>query len=65
MTIHMAVVIDTLRALSTDLRWCSYNIFYTQYHTVTVINHDESDAVFYWKGESLEENWEFILNAFI
>ena len=37
----------------------------TQDHTVAVIMHDESSAVFSWKGESLEEYWYWILNALI
>ena len=32
---------------------------------MAVIAHDESAAVFYWKGESLEESWDCILNALI
>ena len=30
-----------------------------------VIKHDESAAVFSWKGESIEEYWDCILNALI
>ena len=65
MTIYMAVLIETLKALSSDLRWWSCKIFYTQEHTVAVIKHDESDAVFSWKDESLKEYWDWILNSFI
>ena len=65
MTTHMVVLIDTIKVLISDLRWCSCNIFSTQKHTVAVIKHDESAAVFSWKGKSLEEYWYCILNALI
>ena len=55
MTINTSVSIETFKALSIDLCWCSCNIFLTQDHTVVVITHDESAAVFSWKGESIEE----------
>ena len=32
---------------------------------MAVITHDESADVFSWKGESLKEYWECILNALI
>ena len=53
MTIHMKVLIETLKALSSDLCWCSWNIFSTQDNTVVVITHEKSDDAFSWKGESL------------
>ena len=65
MTIHTAVLIETLKALSSDLHWCSCNIFSTQEHTVAAIMHVEYAAVFSCKGESLEEYWDCILNALI
>ena len=65
MTIQTEMLIETLKALSSDLRWCSYNIFSTQKHNVAVITHDESAAVFSWKGDILEEYWDCILNALI
>ena len=65
MTTHTAVLIETLKALSSDLRWCSHKIFSTQDHTVAVIINDESAAVLPWKGESLEEYWDCILNALL
>ena len=64
-TIQTEVLIETLKALSSDLRWRSCNIFSTQDHTVAVIKHDEPAAVFPWKSESLEEYWDWILNALI
>ena len=46
MTIHTSVLIEILKALSSDLRWCFCNIFYTQDHTVAVITHDKYAAMF-------------------
>jgi len=63
MTIQTAVLIETLKCLGGDIRWCSCNIFSTQDHAAAAIARDESAAVFAWKGESLEEYWECTLNA--
>ena len=63
MTIQTAVLIETLKALGGDMRWCSCNIFSTQDHAAAAIARDESAAVFAWKGESLEEYWECTINA--
>jgi len=63
MTIQTAVLIETLKALGADLRWCSCNIFSTQDHAAAAIARDEGAAVFAWKGESLEEYWECTLSA--
>mmetsp|Transcript_30190 Transcript_30190/g.39778 ORF Transcript_30190/g.39778 Transcript_30190/m.39778 type:complete len:481 (-) Transcript_30190:304-1746(-) len=63
MTIQTAVLIETLKALGGDMRWCSCNIFSTQDHAAAAIARDGSAAVFAWKGESLEEYWECTLNA--
>ena len=63
MTVQTAVLIETLKALGGDIRWCSCNIFSTQDHAAAAIARDESAAVFAWKGESLEEYWECTLNA--
>ena len=65
MTIHMAVLIETLKDLSSDLLWCSCRFFSNQEHTVAVITHAESAAVFSWKGESIKDYWDCILNALI
>ena len=53
MVIYTAVSIDTIKALRSDLRFCSCKLFSTQYHTVTIITHDEYAALFSWKGDSL------------
>ena len=63
MTIQTAVLIETLKAMGADVRWCSCNIFSTQDHAAAAIARDESAAVFAWKGETLEEYWECTLNA--
>ena len=65
MIIQRAEVIETIKALSGDLPWWYCKIFSTQEHTVSGIVHDESSAVFCWKGESLKEYWYCILNALI
>ena len=63
MTVQTAVLIETLKVLGADLRWCSCNIFSTQDHAASAIARDDSAAVFAWKGESLEDYWECTLNA--
>lgn len=63
MTVQTAVLIETLKALGADLRWCSCNIFSTQDHAAAAIARDESAAVFAWKGESMEEYWDCTMNA--
>jgi len=57
MTIQTAVLIETLKAMGADVRWCSCNIFSTQDHAAAAIARDGSAAVFAWKGETLEEYW--------
>ncbi|MBI4716462.1 MAG: adenosylhomocysteinase [Planctomycetes bacterium] len=56
MTIQTAVLIETLRDLGADVRWCSCNIFSTQDHAAAAIAQ-AGIPVFAWKGESLEEYW--------
>jgi adenosylhomocysteinase len=63
MTIQTAVLIETLKALGGDIRWCSCNIFSTQDHAAAAIARDGSAAVYAWKAESLEEYWECSLAA--
>jgi adenosylhomocysteinase len=57
MTIQTAVLIETLRDLGADIRWCSCNIYSTQDHAAAAIVHAKSAKVFAWKGEDLEEYW--------
>ncbi|MEX0323207.1 MAG: adenosylhomocysteinase [Puniceicoccaceae bacterium] len=56
MTVQTAVLIETLRDLGADVRWCSCNIFSTQDHAAAAIAAS-GVPVFAWKGESLEEYW--------
>ena len=58
MTIQTAVVIESLIALGAEVRWVSCNIFSTQDHAAAAIA-DEGIPVFAYKGESLEEYWEY------
>ncbi|MDX9881290.1 MAG: adenosylhomocysteinase [Prolixibacteraceae bacterium] len=56
MTIQTAVLIETLKALGAEVRWCSCNIFSTQDHAAAAIAA-AGIPVFAWKGETLEEYW--------
>ena len=58
MTIQTAVLIETLKTLGADIRWCSCNIFSTQDHAAAAIA-DHGVPVFAVKGESLEEYWDY------
>jgi len=58
MTIQTAMLIDTLKALGADVRWASCNIYSTQDHAAAAIAAGGT-PVFAYKGESLEEYWEF------
>ena len=62
MTIQTAVLIETLKELGADVRWCSCNIFSTQDHAAAAIAKTGT-PVFAWKGESLEEYWDLTLQA--
>jgi adenosylhomocysteinase len=63
MTIQTAVLIETLKALGADVRWCSCNIFSTQDHAAAAIAAGVA-PVFAYKGETLEEYWEFSRRIF-
>lgn len=56
MTVQTAVLIETLKALGAEVRWCSCNIFSTQDHAAAAIAA-AGVPVFAWKEESLEEYW--------
>lgn len=58
MTIQTAVLIETLVALGAEVRWASCNIFSTQDHAAAAIA-DQDIPVFAFKGETLEEYWDF------
>lgn len=56
MTIQTAVLIESLRSIGADVRWCSCNIFSTQDHAAAAMAV-AGTPVFAWKGETLEEYW--------
>ena len=58
MTIQTAVLIETLVALGAEVRWASCNIFSTQDHAAAAIA-DQKIPVFAFKGETLEEYWDY------
>jgi adenosylhomocysteinase len=63
MTIQTAVLIETLKALGADIRWASCNIFSTQDHAASAIAASGT-PVFAYKGETLEEYWEYTHKIF-
>src|SRR5512138_1951507 len=63
MTIQTAVLIETLQALGAKVRWASCNVFSTQDHAAAAIAV-RGTSVFAYKGESLEEYWEFTHRIF-
>jgi adenosylhomocysteinase len=63
MTIQTAVLIETLKALGAEVRWASCNIFSTQDHAAAAIAA-AGTPVFAYKGENLDEYWEFTHRIF-
>ena len=63
MTIQTAVLIETLKALGADIRWCSCNIYSTQDHAAAAVAASGT-PVFAYKGESLTEYWDFSRRIF-
>jgi adenosylhomocysteinase len=63
MTIQTAVLIETLQALGADIRWASCNIYSTQDHAAAAIAA-KGIPVFAYKGESLEEYWDYTHRIF-
>ncbi|HEX6740026.1 MAG TPA: adenosylhomocysteinase [Vicinamibacteria bacterium] len=71
MTIQTAVLIETLKALGAEVRWASCNIFSTQDHAAAAVavgptgtpEKPQGVPVFAYKGESLEEYWEYTARA--
>jgi adenosylhomocysteinase len=71
MTIQTAVLIETLRALGAEVRWCSCNIFSTQDHAAAAVavgpdgtaQAPRGVPVFAWKGETLEDYWDMTERA--
>ncbi len=62
MTIETAVLIETLVELGANVRWASCNIFSTQDQAAAAIAK-AGIPVFAFKGETLEEYWDFTLAA--
>src|SRR6187401_1767016 len=63
MTIQTAVLIETLKALGADVRWVSCNIYSTQDHAAAAVAA-AGTPVFAYKGESLEEYWDYTARMF-
>lgn len=63
MTIQTAVLIETLKSLGADIRWVSCNIYSTQDHAAAAIAA-AGIPVFAYKGESLEEYWDYTAKLF-
>jgi len=64
MTIQTAVLIETLKDLGADVRWCSCNIYSTQDHAAAAMVA-AGIPTFAWKGETLEEYWDCTYKAII
>ena len=62
MTIETAVLIETLVKLGASVRWASCNIFSTQDQAAAAIAK-AGIPVFAFKGETLEEYWDYTLAA--
>jgi len=58
MTIQTAVLIESLVALGAKVRWASCNIYSTQDHAAAAVA-GAGVPVYAFKGESLDEYWEF------
>jgi adenosylhomocysteinase len=63
MTIQTAVLVETLQALGADVRWASCNIFSTQDHAAAALVANKT-PVFAYKGETLEDYWDYTHRIF-
>ncbi len=63
MTIQTAVLIETLQALGAQVRWASCNVFSTQDHAAAAIAVTGT-PVFAYKGETLDEYWDYTHRIF-
>jgi len=63
MTIQTAVLIETLKELGAEVRWASCNIYSTQDHAAATIAAGGT-PVFAYKGETLEEYWDYCHRIF-
>eukprot|EP01108_Squamamoeba_japonica_P003326 TRINITY_DN2712_c0_g1_i5.p1 TRINITY_DN2712_c0_g1~~TRINITY_DN2712_c0_g1_i5.p1 ORF type:complete len:502 (-),score=288.68 TRINITY_DN2712_c0_g1_i5:93-1529(-) len=62
MTIQTAVLMETLKHLGADVRWCSCNIYSTQDHAAAAMAKADIN-IFAWKGMSNEEYWDCTMKA--
>jgi len=63
MTIQTAVLVETLQALGAEVRWASCNIFSTQDHAAAALV-TAGTPVFAYKGETLEDYWDYTHRIF-
>ncbi|MDN3921353.1 adenosylhomocysteinase [Roseateles violae] len=63
MTIQTGVLVETLQALGAEVRWASCNIFSTQDHAAAALVA-EGTPVFAYKGETLEDYWDYTHRIF-
>lgn len=63
MTIQTAVLVETLQALGAQVRWASCNIFSTQDHAAAALAA-VGTPVFAYKGETLEDYWDYTHRIF-
>ena len=63
MTIQTAMLIETLKKLGADVRWASCNIYSTQDHAAAAVAANGT-PVFAYKGESLDDYWEYTHRIF-
>ena len=63
MTIQTAVLVETLQALGAEVRWASCNIFSTQDHAAAALVA-AGTPVFAYKGETLEDYWDYTHRIF-
>jgi len=63
MTIQTAVLVETLQALGAEVRWASCNIFSTQDHAAAALAA-AGTPVFAYKGETLEDYWDYTHRIF-
>ena len=63
MTIQTGVLVETLQALGAEVRWASCNIYSTQDHAAAALV-DAGTPVFAYKGESLDDYWDYTHRIF-
>ena len=63
MPIQTGVLVETLQALGAEVRWASCNIYSTQDHAAAALVA-AGTPVFAYKGESLEDYWDYTHRIF-